>query len=118
MSLMNWSQAKAYEDITFNTCNGVARIAFNRPEVRNAFRPKTVDEMLDALIICHESQEIGVVLISGEGPSKKDGGWAFCSTIVGMSIAKRASDKLGPIFSIIAAIILQSLAVKFLLEGL
>ena len=79
MSLMNWSQAKAYEDITFNTCNGVARIAFNRPEVRNAFRPKTVDEMLDALIICHESQEIGVVLISGEGPSQKDGGWAFCS---------------------------------------
>ena len=79
MSLMNWTQAKAYEDITFNTCNGVARIAFNRPEVRNAFRPKTVDEMLDALIICHESQEIGVVLISGEGPSQKDGGWAFCS---------------------------------------
>ncbi|MFG1492826.1 manganese efflux pump MntP family protein [Halobacteriovorax sp. ZH4_bin.1] len=46
------------------------------------------------------------------------GVWAFCSTIVGMSIAKRASDKLGPVFSIIAAIILQSLAVKFLLEGL
>ena len=79
MSQINWSQVKAYEDITFNFCNGVARIAFNRPEVRNAFRPKTVDEMLDALIICHESQEIGVVLISGEGPSPKDGGWAFCS---------------------------------------
>ena len=70
---------KSYEDITFNYCKGVARIAINRPEVRNAFRPKTVDEMLDALIICHESQEIGVVLISGEGPSLKDGGWAFCS---------------------------------------
>ena len=79
MSERNWTSIKAYEDITFNYCDGIARIAFNRPEVRNAFRPKTVDEMLDALIICHESQEIGVVLISGEGPSPKDGIWAFCS---------------------------------------
>lgn len=63
MSEINWDSIKTYEDITFNYCDGVARIAFNRPEVRNAFRPKTVDEMLDALIICHESQEIGVVLI-------------------------------------------------------
>ena len=75
----NWKTVKEYEDITFKKLNGVARIAFNRPEVRNAFRPKTVDELLEALIICHESQEIGVVLISGEGPSKKDGIWAFCS---------------------------------------
>ena len=67
------------EDITFKMASGVARIAFNRPEVRNAFRPKTVDELLDALVICHESQDIGVVLITGEGPSPKDGGWAFCS---------------------------------------
>ena len=57
MSERNWTSIKAYEDITFNYCDGIARIAFNRPEVRNAFRPKTVDEMLDALIICHESQE-------------------------------------------------------------
>lgn len=77
--MINWNIAKEYEDITFKTNNGVARIAFNRPEVRNAFRPKTVDELLDALIICHESQEIGVVLITGEGPSAKDGVWAFCS---------------------------------------
>ena len=76
---MDWNTVKEYEDITFKSANGVARIAFNRPEVRNAFRPKTVDELLDALIICHESQDIGVVLITGEGPSKKDGGWAFCS---------------------------------------
>ena len=75
----NWKTVKEYEDITFKELNGVARIAFNRPEVRNAFRPKTVDELLEALIICHESQEIGVVLISGEGPSKKDGIWSFCS---------------------------------------
>ena len=77
--MINWNIVKEYEDITFKMADGVARIAFNRPEVRNAFRPKTVDELLDALIICHESQEIGVVLISGEGPSPKDGGWAFCS---------------------------------------
>lgn len=79
MSEINWKTFKEYDDITFKVADGVARIAFNRPEVRNAFRPKTVDELLDALIICHESQEIGVVLLTGEGPSPKDGGWAFCS---------------------------------------
>lgn len=79
MSTPIWNTVKKYEDITFKQADGVARIAFNRPEVRNAFRPKTVDELLDALIICHESQEIGVVLLTGEGPSPKDGGWAFCS---------------------------------------
>lgn len=79
MSQINWTTLKDYEDITFKYANGVARIAFNRPEVRNAFRPKTVSELLEALIICHESQEIGVVLLTGEGPSPKDGGWAFCS---------------------------------------
>ena len=76
---MSWTKVKEYEDITFKVLDGVARIAFNRPEVRNAFRPKTVDELLDALVICHESQDIGVVLLTGEGPSKKDGVWAFCS---------------------------------------
>ena len=79
MSLINWKTLKEYEDITFKVSNGVARIGFNRPEVRNAFRPKTVDELLEALIICHQHEEIGVVLITGEGPSKKDGVWAFCS---------------------------------------
>ena len=78
-SMINWESFKDYEDITFKVYNGVARIAFNRPEVRNAFRPKTVDELLDALILCHESLEIGVVLLTGEGPSLKDGVWAFCS---------------------------------------
>lgn len=79
MAKPEWKTVKEYEDITFKVADGVARIAFNRPEVRNAFRPKTVDELLEALIISHESQEIGVVLITGEGPSPKDGGWAFCS---------------------------------------
>ncbi len=76
---IDWTTIKEYEDITFRYSDGVARIAFNRPDVRNAFRPKTVSELLEALIIAHESQEIGVILISGEGPSAKDGGWAFCS---------------------------------------
>ena len=79
MAQLDWKTEKEYEEITFKTLNGVARIAFNRPECRNAFTPKTVDELWEALIICHESQEIGVVLITGEGPSPKDGGWAFCS---------------------------------------
>lgn len=79
MAEINWTTIKEYEDITFKKANGVARIAFNRPEVRNAFRPKTVEELLEALVFCHESQEIGVILITGEGPSPKDGGWAFCS---------------------------------------
>jgi len=79
MNKIQWKTIKEYDDITFKYCDGVARIAFNRPEVRNAFRPETVSALLDALVISHESQEIGVVLISGEGPSPKDGVWAFCS---------------------------------------
>lgn len=79
MNTHKWETVKNYEDITFKKAEGVARIAFNRPEVRNAFRPKTVEELLEALIIAHEAQDIGVVLISAEGPSPKDGVWAFCS---------------------------------------
>lgn len=79
MKTIQWKIIKAYSDITFKYCEGVARIAFNRPEVRNAFRPETVSQIQEALAICHESQEIGVILISGEGPSPKDNVWAFCS---------------------------------------
>ena len=79
MANLPWKTVKEYDEITFKVHEGVARIAFNRPEVRNAFTPKTVDELWEALITCHESQDIGVVLITGEGPSPKDGGWAFCS---------------------------------------
>ncbi|MFA7616222.1 MAG: 1,4-dihydroxy-2-naphthoyl-CoA synthase [Moheibacter sp.] len=77
--MISWENIKKYEDITFKKCNGVARIAFNRPEVRNAFRPKTVFELLDAFTIAEEDRSIGVILLTGEGPSPKDGGWAFCS---------------------------------------
>jgi naphthoate synthase len=76
---IDWKTEKEYEDITYKKCNGVARIAFNRPEVRNAFRPKTTSELYDAFYNAMEDTSIGVVLLSGEGPSPKDGGYAFCS---------------------------------------
>ncbi len=74
-----WKTVKEYQDITFKAYNGVARIAFNRPEVRNAFRPRTIYEMFDAFTYVRESPELGVAILTGEGPSPKDGGWAFCS---------------------------------------
>ncbi|WP_276680152.1 1,4-dihydroxy-2-naphthoyl-CoA synthase [Empedobacter brevis] len=79
MTTINWQTVKEYEDITFKKCDGVMRIAFNRPEVRNAFRPKTVFELLDAFQLAEEDREVGVILLTGEGPSPKDSGWAFCS---------------------------------------
>lgn len=79
MSEIAWKTIKEYQDITFKKCNGVARIAFNRPEVRNAFRPKTVSELLEAFTIAQEDLEVGVILFSAEGPSPKDGVYAFCS---------------------------------------
>jgi len=79
MEKANWVTVKEYTDITYKKSGQVARIAFNRPEVRNAFRPKTVAELFDALLDAREDVNIGVVLLSGEGPSPKDGGWAFCS---------------------------------------
>jgi len=71
----------AFEDITYHRARGLGavRIAFNRPEVRNAFRPKTVDELYAALEHARTWTDVGAVLITGNGPSPKDGGWAFCS---------------------------------------
>ena len=71
----------ALTDITYHhdTTGRIARIAFNRPEVRNAFRPQSVDELYRALDHARQNTAIGVVLITGNGPSPKDGGWAFCS---------------------------------------
>ncbi|TVR80255.1 MAG: 1,4-dihydroxy-2-naphthoyl-CoA synthase [Chitinophagaceae bacterium] len=79
MEKPDWIKVKDYEDITYKKCNGVARIAFNRPDLRNAFRPKTVSELFEAFLDAREDTSIGVVLFSGEGPSKKDGKYAFCS---------------------------------------
>src|SRR5690606_39036306 len=73
MEQINWKTAKVYEDITYKKCDGVARIAFNRPNVRNAFRPKTTSELYDAFYDANEDVNIGVVLLSAEGPSTKDG---------------------------------------------
>lgn len=79
-----WVVAPGFEgftDITYHVDveGKVARIAFNRPEVRNAFRPQTVDELYRALDDARQNTKIGVVLLTGNGPSPKDGGWAFCS---------------------------------------
>jgi len=79
-----WVDVPGFDDLTdltyhHDTTGGVARIAFDRPEVRNAFRPHTVDELLRTLTDAASNPRIGVVLLTGNGPSPKDGGWAFCS---------------------------------------
>ena len=75
---MEWKTVKEYEDITYKKSSGVARIAFNRPEVRNAFRPQTLVEMYEAFDDARSDDTIGVILLTGEGPAK-DGKYAFCS---------------------------------------
>jgi naphthoate synthase len=79
-----WQDVEGFEalsDITYHhdLTGRIARIAFNRPEVRNAFRPQSVDELYRALDHARQNIHIGAVLITGNGPSPKDGGWAFCS---------------------------------------
>ena len=79
-----WVVAPGFDDLTdltyhHDTSGRIARIAFDRPEVRNAFRPHTVDELYRALDDARQNPRIGVVLLTGNGPSAKDGGWAFCS---------------------------------------
>ncbi|MCP4005662.1 MAG: 1,4-dihydroxy-2-naphthoyl-CoA synthase [bacterium] len=70
-----------FQDITYHRAidQGTVRIAFDRPEVRNAFRPKTVDELYRALDHARMTTDVGCILLTGNGPSAKDGGWAFCS---------------------------------------
>ena len=79
-----WREVPGFEGLTDVTYHHdrdgrVARVAFNRPEVRNAFRPQTVDELYRALDDARQNSRIGVVLLTGNGPSAKDGGWAFSS---------------------------------------
>ncbi len=78
-----WTPVEGFEftDITYHRARDVpaVRIAFDRPEVRNAFRPHTVDELYQALEHARTSSDVGCVLLTGNGPSEKDGGWAFCS---------------------------------------
>ncbi|TFD75015.1 1,4-dihydroxy-2-naphthoyl-CoA synthase [Cryobacterium fucosi] len=79
-----WREVAGFDgltDVTYHhdLTGQIARVAFNRPEVRNAFRPHTVDELHAALEDARVNPRIGVVLLTGNGPSPKDGGWAFCS---------------------------------------
>ncbi len=80
---LRWERVPGFDfdDITYHraTDQGTVRIAFDRPEVRNAFRPVTVDELYRALDHARMSTDVGCVLLTGNGPSPKDGGWAFCS---------------------------------------
>jgi naphthoate synthase len=78
-----WRPVEGFEftDITYHRAVdvGAVRVAFDRPEVRNAFRPHTVDELYRALDHARQTSDVGCVLLTGNGPSPRDGGWAFCS---------------------------------------
>jgi len=78
-----WREVEGFEfsDVTYHRAvdTGVVRVAFDRPEVRNAFRPGTVDELYRALDHARQTPDVGCVLLTGNGPSPRDGGWAFCS---------------------------------------
>ncbi len=78
-----WRSVEGFDftDITYHraVADGTVRVAFNRPEVRNAFRPHTVDELYRALDHARMTTDVGCVLLTGNGPSPRDGGWAFCS---------------------------------------
>lgn len=79
-----WQQVAGFEslsDITYHRAvdQGTVRVAFDRPDIRNAFRPNTVDELYRALDHARMSSDVGCVLVTGNGPSTRDGGWAFCS---------------------------------------
>ena len=79
-----WSDVPGFADLADisyhrHKSQGLVRIGFSRPEVRNAFRPQTVDELYRALDHARMSSDVGVVLLTGNGPSPKDGVWAFCS---------------------------------------
>ena len=78
-----WEPVEGFNltDVTYHRAvdTGVVRIAFDRPEVRNAFRPHTVDELYRVLDHARQTSDVGCVLLTGNGPSPKDGGWAFCS---------------------------------------
>jgi naphthoate synthase len=78
-----WEPVEGFDlrDITYHRAvdHGTVRVAFDRPEVRNAFRPGTVDELYRVLDHARMTPDVGCVLLTGNGPSPRDGGWAFCS---------------------------------------
>ncbi|MDP9074510.1 MAG: 1,4-dihydroxy-2-naphthoyl-CoA synthase [Actinomycetota bacterium] len=78
-----WQPVEGFDfaDVTYHRArqHPTVRVAFNRPEVRNAFRPRTVDELYRALDHARMTSDVGCVLLTGNGPSRRDGGWAFCA---------------------------------------
>src|SRR6201747_1162784 len=79
-----WDDVPGFEDLTDLTyhrakAHGTVRIAFDRPDVLNAFRPHTVDELLSVLEHARMASDVGCVLLTGNGPSAKNGKWAFCT---------------------------------------
>lgn len=79
MTNINWTQEKQYKEITYGTYNGIARIAINRPERRNAFTPLTVTELYDAFSVARDDMNIGVIILTGENHDGEDKDQAFCS---------------------------------------
>jgi naphthoate synthase len=76
--MMNWTKVNDYQDIVYEKVEGIAKVTINRPEKRNAFRPRTVAEMYEAFLDAREDSSVGVVLLTGAGPHT-DGKYAFCS---------------------------------------
>ena len=100
-----WREVPGFDDLTdityhLDVSGRIARVAFDRPEVRNAFRPQTVDELARTLDDARQNPRVGAVLLTGNGPSPKDGGWAFSSggdqRIRGRSGYEYAGDDLDP----------------------
>ena len=80
MSKFDWKVLdRNYEDVIYETYNGIAKITINRPEVRNAFRPKTVMELIDAFTVAREDNEVGVIVLTGANHGKGEDKEAFCS---------------------------------------
>jgi len=75
---IDWEKVKEYQDIIYEKWEGIAKITINRPEVRNAFRPETVNEMHEAFDNAREDPDVGVILLTGKNPVR-DGKYAFCS---------------------------------------
>jgi naphthoate synthase len=80
LSKTNWQPIKTYEDIYFDFFDGIAKITINRPKLRNAFRPKTITEMLDAMNLAHQRQDIRVIILTGaKNENENEKNEAFCS---------------------------------------
>ena len=84
---INWEKVNEYQDIIYEKAEGIAKVTINRPEVRNAFTPVTVQEMYNAFSDAREDQNIGVVLLTGAGPPRT------ASTLSAPAVIKRSAEK-------------------------